>query len=147
MKLSTTESSLMKPRVSSAILSLYAMASRAYFWPCRMSSDLSSAKSVKDAEPAKDVKPTTQQPEETATKKRRTNEGGDAVVTATASASREVSQTPAKGNDKKKGKQPREQGERFSRIKIDKVTFADERLRDNRFESRVRACFTWASQK
>ncbi|KAI0345268.1 hypothetical protein BDW22DRAFT_1325828, partial [Trametopsis cervina] len=34
------------------------------------------------------------------------------------------------------GKQPRVLGERFSRIKPEKVSFVDERLKDNSFESR-----------
>ncbi|KAI0818968.1 SRP40, C-terminal domain-containing protein, partial [Irpex lacteus] len=36
----------------------------------------------------------------------------------------------------KKGKAPKTTGERFSRIKPEKVTFIDERLKDNSFESR-----------
>ncbi|KAI0672857.1 SRP40, C-terminal domain-containing protein, partial [Trametes maxima] len=39
--------------------------------------------------------------------------------------------------NEKNGKKPRKSNTPFQRIKVDEVTYADERLKDNRFESRL----------
>ncbi|KAI0647414.1 SRP40, C-terminal domain-containing protein, partial [Trametes meyenii] len=39
--------------------------------------------------------------------------------------------------NEKGGKKPRKSNTPFQRIKVDEVTYADERLKDNRFESRL----------
>ena len=48
-----------------------------------------------------------------------------------------ISNKIAKAKDGKPGKQPRKSNTPFQRIKIDGVTFADERLKDNSFAARV----------
>ncbi|KAI9065387.1 hypothetical protein FKP32DRAFT_1567789, partial [Trametes sanguinea] len=55
--------------------------------------------------------------------------------------SQSASSTPKRnGNGKEKnGKKPRKSNTPFQRIKPEEVKFADERLKDNRFEARVRA--------
>ena len=66
------------------------------------------------------------------TKRRRIDEIGSSVVTST------VQQPKIRNpHQKEKGKgQPRKANAPFSRFKVDEVKFADERLRDNTFESR-----------
>lgn len=66
------------------------------------------------------------------TKKRRTNEAGSSIATS-------IVQQPKTTNPRKNANsegQPRKPNTPFSRIKIDEVKFADERLRDNTFGSR-----------
>jgi len=69
------------------------------------------------------------------TKKRRTDESGGSVPTS-------VLKQPKAPNHHYKGKgsgQPRNSNTPFSRIKVDEIKFADERLKDNTFESRKAA--------
>lgn len=80
------------------------------------------------------------------TKKRRTDKEGASVPTAVSVNVQNLDATPASsgdvnGNEKKRngeGKKPRKANTPFQRVKADQVTFADPRLKDNRFESRVR---------
>lgn len=77
------------------------------------------------------------------TKKRRTDEEGASVTTA---VHINVENTTVKFNGAQNGtskssgdgKKPRKQNTPFQRIKAEQVTFQDERLKDNSFESRVR---------
>ena len=69
------------------------------------------------------------------TKRRRTDEIGNSVVTS-------IVQQPKASNPHHKGNnkgQPRKTNTPFSRIKVDEVKFADQRLKDNTFESRKAA--------
>ena len=88
------------------------------------------------------------------TKKRRTDEEGTSVATAVVSNSitPSGSTTPkpsgnGKGNGDGNGKKPRKSNTPFQRIKVGQIEFADERLRDNRFDARVSAsyfvCGSW----
>ena len=66
------------------------------------------------------------------TKRRRTDEAGSSVATS-------VIQQPQTSNPHQKGNgksQPRKNNTPFSRVKVDEVKFADERLKDNTFWSR-----------
>jgi hypothetical protein len=66
------------------------------------------------------------------TKRRRTDETGRSVTTS-------IIQQPKTSNPHRKGNgqgQPRKTNTPFSRIKVDEIKFADERLKDNTFESR-----------
>lgn len=66
------------------------------------------------------------------TKRRRTDETGSSVTTS-------IIQQPKTSNPHRKGNgqgQPRKTNTPFSRIKVDEIKFADERLKDNTFESR-----------
>jgi len=66
------------------------------------------------------------------TKRRRTDEAGSSVATSTI-------QQPKASNPHQKGNgkgQPRKLNTPFSRVKVDEVKFADERLKDNTFGSR-----------
>lgn len=68
-------------------------------------------------------------------KRRRTDKIGNAVVTSI-SRQPKVFNSHEKGNS---GDQPRRNNTPFTRIKVDEVKFADERLKDNTFESRKAA--------
>ncbi len=78
--------------------------------------------------PSLSVKP---DPEARATKKRRANEEGKAVVVAT-----KPTVTTLVGNGRG-GKTSRKPNTPFQRVKVDAVKYFDEKLKDNSFESRV----------
>ena len=69
------------------------------------------------------------------TKKRKTNEGS--VPTAIADTEAKSNDTNGSNPTKSKTKPGRKSTMAFERIKTNKVVFADERLKDNTFESRV----------
>ena len=70
------------------------------------------------------------------TKKQRTSESGNAVITAVVTETTET--TPARKQDgKANGKQPRKSNVPFQRIKADAVEFHHERLKDNAFIAKV----------
>ena len=50
---------------------------------------------------------------------------------------RSSNENDASNNNGKPKKQPRNTGTRFQRIKVDNVTYDDDRMKDMRFESRV----------
>ncbi|KAI0664736.1 SRP40, C-terminal domain-containing protein [Cubamyces menziesii] len=116
-------------------------------------SDSDSEESDSDSDDEKEKKSETKAKAEAGkdevkvTKKRRTDEDGASVPTAVTHNARE-SETPNKsqsatpkpdgkhnGNEKN-GKKPRKSNTPFQRVKLEQVKFADERLKDNRFESR-----------
>ena len=82
------------------------------------------------------------------TKRRRTGEDGASVPTAVAvnsapaqGSSEDTTPQPSgsgSGKNKGEGKKPKKTNTPFQRVKAEQVTFADPRLKDNRFESRVR---------
>ena len=113
------------------------------------SSESSSGESKKPA-PKTSKAPTTQpaksdvaKEEVSVAKKRRTNEDGASVPTAMHSNERDPATNetaPQNGREKGKngnGKPPRKTNTPFQRIKPGTVSFADARLKDNSFESRV----------
>ncbi len=75
------------------------------------------------------------------TKKRKTSESGAAVVTATTTIPDDIEEaddmTYGTAWNGKGKKQPRKSNAPFQRIKAKEVDFADERLKDNSFESKV----------
>ena len=85
-----------------------------------------AARTSEVASPQKSEEPTA------VTKRRRTDEAGSSVATS-------IIQQPKTSNPHQKGNgknQPRKSNTPFSRVKVDEVKFADERLKDNTFWSR-----------
>ena len=108
-------------------------------------SDSSSEESIKA--PAKTPK-TPAREGVSVTKKRKTDKQGTSVATAvisnTTAPSGSTTLKPSgngKGNSdgNVNGKKARKSNTPFQRIKVDQITFSDERLRDNRFDARVSA--------
>lgn len=100
--------------------------------PGRTNNKLQKAKVVHAANaPAIDSPIKTDRPT-AVTKKRRTDEAGSSVATSVMHQP-EPTNTHQKGNSKG---QPRKNNTPFSRVKVDEIKFADERLKDNSFGSR-----------
>jgi hypothetical protein len=74
-------------------------------------------------------------------KKRRTSEGGAAVITAVVSTVQEVPtiQPTSHAQRNEKSKQRKQMNERFSRVQPDKIPVHN--MKDNRYESKVRCIF------
>ena len=78
------------------------------------------------------------------TKKRRTDEEGASVPTAIHVNTVQESVKPngaQNGGKNKNGNEKRKMNTPFQRVKVDQITYTDERLKDNRFESRVSATY------
>ena len=106
------------------------------------SDESTKAAAKKSKSVAKSAKATVTKEDLSVTKKRRTDEQGASVPTAVhVNANDAIAEADGtqNGNGKNRGdgKKPRQPPARFQRIKMDKITFVDERLKDNSFDSRV----------